>query len=181
MEERPIISPRHFSIIIERLCQQLIEDYEDFENAAIVGVQARGAVLAERIHGRLEAITSHAIEFGKLDITFFRDDFRTRIDPIQANKTEINFSLEGKRIVLIDDVLYRGRTVQAALAALNHFGRPEAVRLLVLVDRRFNRQVPIKPDYVGQSVDAYDKAYVKVEMTEEGGTDRVLLFPEGRS
>ena len=177
-----LISDRRFGITLERLSHQLIEEYDRFENTCIVGVQVRGAQLAERIHERLLAITGLPnIEFGKLDITFYRDDFRIRENPIQANNTEMNFSLDGKRVILVDDVLYSGRTTHAALSALNNFGRPASVELLVMVDRRFNRQIPIKPDYVGHAVDAVDRAYVKVMFAQDGeGTDQVLFFPEGK-
>ncbi len=100
------------------------------------------------------------MKYGKLDITFYRDDVRNQLHI--ANKTDINFSIEGKEVVLIDDVLYTGRTIRAALDALLDFGRPEKVKLLILVDRRFNRQLPIQPDYVGKSIDTITSQKVKV-------------------
>ena len=181
MEPKILISDRRFGITLERLAHQLIENYDRFENTALVGVQSRGVFLAKRLHERLLDITGLTdIPFGKLDITFYRDDFRTRTDPIRANRTEFDFSLDQKRIILVDDVLYSGRTIHAALSALNQFGRPESVELLVMIDRRFNRQIPIEPDYVGQAVDALDKAYVRVQLREAEGMDQVLFFPEGK-
>ena len=182
LEPKILISDRRFGITLERLAHQLIENYGTFENTALVGVQSRGVLLGERLHQRLQTITALTdIPFGKLDITFYRDDFRTRTDPIRANRTEFDFSLDGKRIILVDDVLYSGRTIHAALSALNQYGRPESVELLVMIDRRFNRQIPIEPDYIGQSVDALDKAYVRVQLREAEGTDQVLFFPEGKA
>ena len=108
---------------------------------------------------------------------FYRDDFRTREIPIRANQTDIEFLLDGKHVILIDDVLYSGRTIQSALSALQDFGRPASIHLLVMVDRRFNRHLPIQPDYSGIVVDSLDEAYVKVEHTHVDGQDRVLLFP----
>jgi pyrimidine operon attenuation protein/uracil phosphoribosyltransferase len=159
------------------LCHQLIEDWGDFSNACIIGIQPRGIQLSNRIHARLQELTGNQhIEYGKLDITFYRDDFRMEGSPLAAYPNEINFIVAGKKVLLIDDVLYTGRTIQAALAALQHYGRPAAVELLVLVDRRFNRHLPIQPDYVGISVDALDEAYVRVRWHETQGEDEILLF-----
>ncbi len=164
--------------MIERLCHQLIENYHKFENTCLIGVQPRGVYFANRIHQRLQSILKiKNIEYGKLDITFHRDDFRTRDTPIKANVTEMDFLVENKRVVLVDDVLYTGRTIQAAMSALQHYGRPEKVELVALIDRRFNRHLPIQSDYVGLTIDAIDEAYVKVEWLEEDGDDRVLLYP----
>ena len=120
------------------------------------------------------------IPYGKLDITFFRDDFKTSDKIPNPSTTEINFLVENKRVILVDDVLYTGRTIQAALQALNHFGRPKSVELVVLVDRRFNRHLPIQADYVGLRVDALDEAYVRLEFEEEEGQDRVLIYDAGQ-
>ncbi len=132
-----------------------------------------------RIHRRLtEIIGIPDIENGKLDITFYRDDFRLRSKPLRASVTEMDFLVENKKVVLMDDVLYTGRSVQAALTALQHYGRPRRIELLSLVDRRFNRDLPIKADYTGIRVDALDEAYVRVEWQEIQGEDQVLLFPQ---
>jgi pyrimidine operon attenuation protein/uracil phosphoribosyltransferase len=125
----------------------------------------------------LEITGVSAIQYGKLDITFYRDDFRHREKPLRANVTEMDFIVEDANVVLVDDVLYTGRTVQAALTALQHYGRPCKVELLALVDRRFNRDLPIKADYSGIRVDALDEAYVKVEWQQTEGEDRILIFP----
>jgi pyrimidine operon attenuation protein/uracil phosphoribosyltransferase len=177
--ERIIIGQQRFELTIDRLCHQLIEQHDRFETSCIVGIQPRGTQLSSRIAQRLQEILNiDKIDHGRLDITFYRDDFRTRIKPLKASKTEMNFLVEDRRVILIDDVLYTGRTVQAALTALNHYGRPTEVELLALVDRRFNRHLPIQSDYIGITVDAVDKAFVKVEWKENEGEDRILLFAD---
>jgi pyrimidine operon attenuation protein/uracil phosphoribosyltransferase len=174
-----IISSKRLELTIDRLCHQLIENYGDFSDACLIGVQPRGVPFANRVHQRLTEILSNTkIEYGKLDITFYRDDFRIREEPLKASTTEMDFIIEDKRVILVDDVLYSGRTIQASLTALQHYGRPKRVELLVLVDRRFNRHLPIRADYVGLTVDAIDEAYVKVEWKEENATDKVILFAQ---
>lgn len=176
---RIILGRERFQLTIDRLCRQLIENYDLFENTCFIGIQPRGTLVSDRIHKRLsEILEIPKIEYGKLDITFYRDDFRIRTKPLKASVTEMDFLVEGKNVVLFDDVLYTGRTVQATLTALQHFGRPKRVELLALVDRRFNRHLPIMADYIGYSVDALDEAYVKVEWEEIDGEDRILLYPE---
>jgi len=155
----------------------LIEGYDRFDNACIIGVQPRVVFLADRIFERLISILKlKNIEYGKLDITFYRDDFRTRIKPLSADPIEMNFLVEDKKVILIDDVLYSGRTIQAAMTALNHYGRPKQVELVALVDRRFNRHLPIQSDYIGVVVDAVDEAYVEVQWQEETGNDKIILY-----
>ena len=165
-------------LTIERLCYQLIENYGDFSNTCLIGIQTGGVLLAERLQQKLSEILRGqiALPFGKLDITFYRDDFRTSKKPLSANSNDMPFVVENQHVILVDDVLYTGRSVQAAMTALNHYGRPKSVKLLVLVDRRFNRQLPVRPDYVGLVMDALDEAYVKVEWKEVEGSDKVLLF-----
>ena len=172
-----LLNPDRLALVIERLCHQLLEDWDDFSNGCIIGIQPRGTPLSKRIHERLQQLLDNKhIEYGKLDITFFRDDFRMPDGPLTPYPNEIEFVVAEKKVLLIDDVLYTGRTISAALAALQHYGRPNAVELLVLVDRRFNRQLPVQADYVGISVDALDEAYVKVRWQETHGEDAVLLF-----
>ena len=175
---RVIMKPARFALTIDRLCHQLIENHDSFHDTCIIGIQPRGVALADRIHKNLLAITGGSkIDYGKLDITFYRDDFRQRLKPLRASVTEMDFIVEDKNVLLIDDVLYTGRTVQAAMTSLQHYGRPKKVELLSLIDRRFNRDLPIKADYIGMQVDALDEAYVKVEWQEQDGKDRVLIFP----
>jgi pyrimidine operon attenuation protein / uracil phosphoribosyltransferase len=182
MEFARILSEKEkFDLTIERLCYHLIEDYDDFKDTCIVGIQTGGVQLASRIRQKLAEIRSLTegggdIPFGKLDITFYRDDFRTSKKPLAANVNDMSFVIENQRVILVDDVSYTGRSVQAAMTALNHYGRPKSVKLLVLVDRRFNREIPVRPDYIGISVDALDDAYVRVEWEEVEGQDRILIL-----
>lgn len=170
-----------FQVTIDRICHQLIEQYDNFEETAIIGIQQRGTLFAERIFEQLRKINKrYKPHYGKLDITFFRDDFRTRDEPLQASSTEIDFLLEDKRVILVDDVLYTGRTVHAAIAAMQQFGRPRSVDLVVMVDRRFNRTFPIRSNYVGITVDALNEDYVKVEWKQVEGKDRILFFTSER-
>lgn len=176
---RIILNHEQFQLTVERLCHQLIEEFFAFENTCLIGIQPRGVFLADRLHARLLAILGiPSIEYGKLDITFYRDDFRIRAKPLKASVTEMPFLVEGKNVLMVDDVLYSGRTVQAALTALQHYGRPKQVELITLVDRRFNRHLPIQPDFTGLRIDALDEAYVKVEWQEHEGEDQVLLFAQ---
>lgn len=177
MQSARVLSEKEkFDLTIERLCYHLIEDYDDFQNTCIVGIQTGGVQLATRILEKLKSILKGGdIPFGKLDITFYRDDFRTSKKPLAANINDMPFVIENQKVILIDDVSYTGRSVQAAMTALNHYGRPQSVKLLVLVDRRFNREIPVRPDYIGVSVDALDDAYVRVEWQEQEGEDRILI------
>ncbi len=175
---RVIIREERFQLTIDRLCYELIEKCSHFSEICFIGIQPRGSLLSDRIYSRLQELMQGVkMWYGKLDITFYRDDFRTRQKPLRASVTEMNFLVEGKHVVLIDDVLYTGRTVQAALTALNHYGRPKEVELMVMVDRRFNRALPIQADYIGITVDALEHAYVRVGWKEQEGVDQVLLFP----
>lgn len=174
---KTLLTREHFALTLERLCHQLLEDWGDFSNSCIIGIQPRGTLLANRIYERLKILTGNqTIEYGKMDITFYRDDFRMPQGPLTPHPNEIDFIVTGKKVLLVDDVLYTGRTISAALSALQHYGRPDAVELLVLVDRRFNRHLPIQPDYFGIAVDAVDEAYVKVRWQEIHGEDEILLF-----
>src|SRR5690606_32793899 len=139
-------------IMTSRFCQQLIENHQDFSESVILGLQPRGIHLAERISHELSSVTGRKIPLGYLDATFFRDDFRRRESPLVPNKTHVPFLIENKKVILIDDVMATGRMVRAALDAMSAFGRPQLVELLVLIDRRYNRNLPIEPDYVGMKV-----------------------------
>ncbi|HKK87299.1 MAG TPA: bifunctional pyr operon transcriptional regulator/uracil phosphoribosyltransferase PyrR [Saprospiraceae bacterium] len=174
-DHRILVDGGLFNIIIHRLTLQLIEDYGSFDNTALVGIQPRGAKLLDRIANSLEKKLGRNLSYGKLDISFYRDDFRRGENFMQTYTTDINFTIEGKTVVLVDDVLYTGRSVNAALSALNHYGRASKVALLTLVNRRFDRQLPIMPNYVGLEVDALDQSYVKVNWKETDGSDGVVL------
>lgn len=173
---KPLLTAEQLQITIERLTHQLIENHDDFSNTAIIGLQPRGIFLSDRIAGRInDLLPNNKMSYGKLDITFYRDDFNTSDQLHIPKETDIDFSLDGKRIILIDDVLYTGRTIRAGLDAILDFGRPDSVELLVLVDRRFSRELPIQPDYIGINVDSVDRQKVRVLWKENDSRDEVVL------
>ncbi len=176
MEKQVILTSRHFELTINRLCYQLIENHHSFEDTVLIGLQPRGVNVLERIKQRLEGILGKEIVCGKLDITFYRDDFRRREQPLIPSATNIDFVIENKNVVLMDDVLYTGRTIRSGLDALLAFGRPKQVELLTLVDRRFKRDLPIQADYIGKTVDTLISERVSVEWKEIEGEDKVILF-----
>lgn len=177
MSQKVLLSAIEVDIILNRLACQLIENHQDFENTILVGIQPRGTFLAERIKKLLEEDYNISnITLGYLDITFFRDDFRRGDKPLEANKTKIDFIVEDKKVIFIDDVLYTGRSIRSALTAIQSFGRPSGIELLVLIDRRFSRHLPIQPDYRGRQVDAINDEKVVVSWKEKDGTDGVFLI-----
>lgn len=172
---KPILSEQQIDLTIKRLANQILENAVDLENTVLIGIQPRGVFLSDRIVKELEnEVQKDRIKYGKLDITFYRDDIRKELHV--PNKTDIKFSIEGKKVVLIDDVLYTGRTIRAALDALMDFGRPEKAELVVLIDRRYSRQLPIQPDYTGKSIDSIVTQKVKVLWKEKDGKDEVVLI-----
>jgi len=172
---KSLLNNQQISLTVKRLANQLIENHFDFKNSVIIGLQPRGIFLSDKIVAEIYNETEGlALHYGKLDITFYRDDLRKEIHI--PNKTEIDFSIEAKRVILIDDVLYTGRTIRAALDALMDFGRPEAVELLVLIDRRYSRQLPIQPNYTGKLIDSIISQKVKVLW--ETGKEEVVLLDE---
>lgn len=159
---KSILSQQQLSITIKRLAHQVLENHPDLRDTVLIGIQPRGVFLSDRIVEEVRMqVDEEKILYGKLDITFYRDDIRKELHI--ANQTDIPFTIEGKKVVLIDDVLYTGRTIRAALDALLAFGRPEKVELCILIDRRFSRQFPIQPDYVGKSIDSIISQKVRVE------------------
>jgi pyrimidine operon attenuation protein/uracil phosphoribosyltransferase len=159
------------------LACQLIENHLDFTNTVLIGLQPRGVFVAERLRKLLQdEYHIKNIQLGHLDITFYRDDFRRGEKILEANKTNIDFLVENKKVVLIDDVLYTGRSIRSALTAIQSFGRPSGIELLTLIDRRFSRHLPIQPDYRGRQVDAINDEKVKVEWKENEGKDVVYLI-----
>lgn len=176
MGQKVLLNAKEVNIILHRLACQLIEKHNDFSNTVLIGIQPRGKYLANRLTQILkEDYHIKHIQLGHLDITFFRDDFRRGEKPLEANSTEINFIVEDKNIVFIDDVLYTGRSIRAALTAIQSFGRPNDIELLTLIDRRFSRHLPIQPNYKGRQVDAINEEKVKVNWVEHGGEDAVYL------
>lgn len=176
MNKRNIITNELLQIIINRLCQQLIENHDDFANSVILGLQPRGVFLADRIQKTLAESIGRLIPLGQLDITFHRDDYKRReITP--AYTMNVPFIIEGKKVILVDDVLWTGRTVRAAMEAMIAFGRPQKVELLVLIDRKYSRELPIEPDYTGKKVNSLYSEKVLVELKEQGAKeDNVWLI-----
>lgn len=177
MEGKQLLNTNELHVILHRLVCQLIENHTDFSEAVLIGLQPRGIFLAQRlVHMLSQEYNVKGIQYGALDITFFRDDFRRGEKPLVANTTDIPFLVEDKKVVFIDDVLYTGRSIRAALTALQSFGRPTKVELLVLIDRRFSRDLPIQPDYIGKAVDAINKERVVVHWADQDGEDAVYLI-----
>ncbi|PWJ98388.1 pyrimidine operon attenuation protein/uracil phosphoribosyltransferase [Flavobacterium araucananum] len=177
MSQKVLLNSKEVTIILHRLACQLIEKHLDFSDTILVGIQPRGVFLAERLKQILEnEYQVPEISLGYLDITFFRDDFRRTDKPLEANKTQINFIVENKKVIFIDDVLFTGRSIRSALTAIQSFGRPSEIELLVLIDRRFSRNLPIQPDYRGRQVDAINDEKVKVSWKENEGEDAVYLI-----
>ncbi|TXF90434.1 bifunctional pyr operon transcriptional regulator/uracil phosphoribosyltransferase PyrR [Neolewinella aurantiaca] len=173
--QRIIHNRERFALTITRLCSHLIEEHGDFSNTCLIGIQTGGVELAERLRKRLAEMGVTDYDYGKLDTTFYRDDFRTAKGGLTPHPTEIDFLVEDKRVVLVDDVLFSGRTTVSALTALNHYGRPAQVELLVMVDRRFRRTLPVRANYRGLSVDTLDNEYVEVQWAETDGEDQIIL------
>jgi len=176
MTPKVLLSEKRVNIMLNRLCCQLIERHGDFSNTVLVGLQPRGVLLLDQLILLLNENGVSSIQKGKLDTTFFRDDFRRSKVPHNAKATEMEVSIEGKNVVLIDDVLFTGRSIRSALTAIDSYGRPESIELLVLVDRRFSRHLPIQPDYLGAQIDALQGDKVKVVWSE--GTANNIVYLE---
>jgi pyrimidine operon attenuation protein/uracil phosphoribosyltransferase len=175
---KTLLDNNQLHITLQRLAHQLVENHTTgFSDTAIIGIQPRGIWLSDRIAQLVKDIThTPRIAYGLLDITFYRDDVHQGADLQIPMQTDIPFSIENKNVVLIDDVLHTGRTIRAAMDALLDFGRPKSVELMVLIDRRFSRELPIQPDYVGQIVDTIITQKVKVYWKEKDGKDEVTLI-----
>ena len=172
---KAILTEQQLGITIKRLAHQILENHTDLDNTVLIGLQPRGIFLSDKIVDEIKnEIAADKIQYGKLDITFYRDDIRKELHI--ANQTDIPFSIEGKKVVLIDDVLYTGRTIRAALDALLAFGRPEKVELCVLIDRRFSRELPIQADYSGKTIDSIISQKVKVYWKNKDGKDNVCFI-----
>ena len=172
---KTILSKEQLALTIKRLAHQILENHPRLEDTVIIGLQPRGIFLSDRIVQELEKLVPPAtIQYGKLDITFYRDDVRTSLHI--ASNTDIPFSIENKNVILVDDVLYTGRTIRAALDALLDYGRPAKVALCVLVDRRFSRELPIQPDYLGKAIDTIYSQRVTVLWKENNDSEQVMLL-----
>ena len=179
MSQKVLLNQKEVNIILHRLACQLVEKHSKFSNTVLVGLQPRGKFLANRLKDLLKSeYNISELESGFLDITFYRDDFRRTSKVLEASTTEINCIVEDKKVVFIDDVLYTGRSIRAALTAIQSYGRPSSIELLILIDRRFSRHLPIQPDYRGRQVDAIDNEKVIVNWKELHGEDAVYLLKQ---
>lgn len=174
MKKTKVIDDVGFKRTVNRLAHEVVEKNKGADNLVIVGIRTRGDYLARRVAKKIEEIEGKSIQVGTLDITMYRDDLRGRLDQPHLKSTEILFDITGKVIVLVDDVLFTGRTIRAALNALMDLGRPALIELLVLVDRG-HRELPIKADFIGKSVPTSLKQEIKVYMTEIDEEDAVYV------
>ena len=176
MSKKIILNNDQLNLSLDRLACQLTENHDDFKDTVLVGLQPRGKSLCENIVKiLLSKYKINTVDHGFLDITFFRDDFRRFDKTLSPSSSEMELTIEGKSVVIIDDVLYTGRSIRAALTALDHYGRPNDIQLLVLIDRRFSRDLPIQPDYTGVQVDALEGDKVRVEWKEQAMHDTVFI------
>lgn len=172
---KTILNEQQLDLTIRRLGHQILENYADPGQLVLIGLQPRGIYFSDRlVHTIQQQAPGQSIPYGKLDITFYRDDIRKEIHV--PNQTDIPFSVENKTVILMDDVLHTGRTIRAALDALLDFGRPAKVELCVLVDRRFSRQLPIQPNYTGKTIDSLITQKVIVYWREKDGKEEVAIL-----
>ena len=177
MSSKIILNSNQLNILINRLVCQLIENHNDFSNTVLIGLQPRGVYFLSRIISLLKnKYNRKNINYGLLDITFFRDDFRRHNKPLNPNISDMNVKIESKSVVLIDDVLYTGRSIRAALTAIETYGRPKFIELLILIDRRFSRELPIHPNYTGVEVDSIQNDRVTVNWKDNESEDSVYLI-----
>jgi len=176
VENKVILNSKELSIIIDRLCYELVENHCNFSNTILIGLQPRGVFFAEKISSKLCEITNKKIKYGELDVTFFRDDFRRQKGILTPHETNIDFNIENGHVIIIDDVLYTGRTIRSALDALGSFGRAQSIELLVLINRRFSREIPIEPKYVGKSIDVFERERVIVNWGLRDEENNVILL-----
>jgi pyrimidine operon attenuation protein/uracil phosphoribosyltransferase len=170
-----IIDELGLSRIITRIAHEIIEKNKGSKNLTLMGMMTRGDVLAKRIHKKIKEIEGTDVQIGTLDVTLYRDDFRVRLKQPDVSISNITFDINAKNIVLVDDVLYTGRTVRSALSAIMDLGRPNTIQLCVLVDRG-HRELPITADYVGKNIPTSPFEEVKVKMKEVDGEDAVYLI-----
>ena len=176
MSEKIILDSQQLQLTLRRLAHQLLEQHPNFENTILLGIQPRGVWFANRLVHVIKAEFGLAtVPFGLLDVSFYRDDVHREAN-IKTYKTDIEISLENKNVVLIDDVLYTGRTIRSAMDAMLDYGRPSKVELCVLVDRKFSRHLPVQADYVGKAIDSSISQKVKVKWKENDEVDEIVLI-----
>lgn len=174
-----LLSGKEITRILTRIAHEIIEQNKGIDNLCLVGIQKGGVFLARRLASIIESIEDRFIDVGTLDISFYRDDIHTSMKQPVVKKTEIPCSITDKSVVLVDDVLFTGRSIRAAMDALMDFGRPAEIQLAVLIDRG-HRQLPIRPDYVGKNIPTAFNERIEVELEEENKEDRVILSPKKR-
>ncbi len=174
-----IMNRESIKLALNRICHEIIERNKGIEKIVIIGIRTRGAILAERVAKILGKIGKKKVPVGIMDITLYRDDIQDKLDQPLVQKTEILFDIADKVVILVDDVLYTGRTVRAALDAIIDFGRPRAIQLAVLMDRGL-RELPIRADYVGRDLPTSYSERVEVHLKEENGVDEVIIDRSGR-
>jgi pyrimidine operon attenuation protein / uracil phosphoribosyltransferase len=174
---KTILDAYKINVVIERLAHQIIENNLDFSKTVLIGIQPRGIFLSDRIYSYLtQHLKIKNVTYGTLDITLYRDDVNNNNELRTPSETNIPFDIEGKNVLLIDDVLYTGRTIRSAFDALMDYGRPNKVELMVLIDRRFSREFPIQADYIGQTIDSNIHQKVKVYWQQRDKKDEVILI-----
>ena len=179
MQPKLLLNAHQIDILLHRLACQLIENHADFSHCVLIGLQPRGVKVLDRLVTLLQNNYGiQNLQVGRLDITFFRDDFRRTDKPHTASSTKMDAQIEDKDIVFIDDVLYTGRSIRAALTAIESYGRPRHIELLTFIDRRFSRDLPIQPDYVGRQVDSLQNDKVTVEWKGDHDKDAVFLLKD---
>ena len=167
MPKKVLLDSKKIEIILNRLVCELVENHKDFHNTVLIGLQPRGIFLIDKILEIFRKDYSNLnINYGILDFTFFRDDFRRSQKTLSASSTKINFSIENKNVVLIDDVLFTGRSIKAAMSSMDAYGRPKSIELLVLIDRRYKREIPIQANYCGAKIDTFKGDRVNVEWAD---------------
>ena len=179
MKQKKLLDKFTLDVLLNRLSCELIENHFDFQNSVLIGLQPRGIFVLSKLVKKLkDKYLIPNLKYGKLDTTFFRDDFRSKKEQPKASFSNINFDIENKRVVLIDDVLYTGRSIRAALIAIESYGRPTKIELLTLINRRFTRHLPIQPDYVGINVDTLQNDRVNVNLQGSNIEDAVYILKD---
>ena len=177
MQKRLLFDSKNLDVTVKRLCNQLLENHKNFNNSVIIGLQPRGIFFADRIISEIQNYISKKIEVGYLDTTFYRDDFRSHEKNLKAKETIIPFIVDDKNVIIIDDVLFTGRTVRSAMEGIINFGIPKKIELLVLIDRKYNREIPIEATYVGKKVNTTESQKIEVKLKEQGNKkDKIWLI-----
>ena len=180
MPKKILLDSKKIDLILNRLVCELIENHKDFNNTVLIGLQPRGTYLIEKLLKIFKKKYPNInIESGILDFTFFRDDFRRSEKTLKASSTQINFSIENKNVVLIDDVLFTGRSIKAAMSSIDSYGRPNSIELLVLIDRRYRREIPIQANYCGAKIDTFKGDKVNVVWNENSKKDVIYIENNG--